>query len=503
VPPPETLPAAVASCEVPAPPAWDALVATLAETRGFWLLESALAGRPLGRFSFAGAGPCAIVRARADRVELEPLRADAPRPWARRRTLRGDPLAGLRELLPRAAAETDARVPFTGGAVGWLAYELAAQLEGVAVAPLADLGLPDACLLLVDRGLAFEHATGRLHAAALGVGRDGVHALGAASRAAEGLATRVARGASDPFEAGRRRPRPPAGPAPPGPEPLRLRDAATGLRLGAFFDAEAYGKAVERIRELIAAGEVYQANLTHRMRVETAADPWRIYTELRRVNPAPFAAWLELPELAVVGSSPERFVRVEPDGRVETRPIKGTRPRGTTPDEDRALRAALAASGKDRAENVMIVDLARHDLGRVCRPGSVEVPDLFAIETYATVFQMVSTVRGRLRPGRDALDLVRAAFPPGSMTGAPKRAALEILARLEPVRRGVYSGALGWLDARGGADLSVVIRTLLCRPGRAWLHVGGGVVLDSDPAAEWEEARAKARALLDAVARAG
>jgi anthranilate/para-aminobenzoate synthase component I len=166
------------------------------------------------------------------------------------------------------------------------------------------------------------------------------------------------------------------------------------------------------------------------------------------------------------------------------------------------LRAALGESVKERAENVMIVDLMRNDLGRVCVPGSIEVPELFALEPYATVWQMVSSVRGRLRPGLDVVDALRAAFPPGSMTGAPKVAAIELLARLEPVRRGVYAGALGWLDVRGGAELAVVIRTLLLRPGRAWLHVGGGIVLDSEPAAEWAETLAKARAPLDALADA-
>jgi anthranilate/para-aminobenzoate synthase component I len=185
---------------------------------------------------------------------------------------------------------------------------------------------------------------------------------------------------------------------------------------------------------------------------------------------------------------------------VESRPIKGTRPRGDTLEENAALRRALLASEKDRAENLMIVDLVRNDLGRVCRTGSVRVPELFRLEAFATVHQMVSVVDGRLRADRDALDAVAAAFPPGSMTGAPKLAALEILDALEPVRRGVYSGALGYLDARGGLDLCVVIRTLLVRRGRAWIHAGGGVVADSHPLAEYRESLDKARALLEALA---
>ena len=204
-----------------------------------------------------------------------------------------------------------------------------------------------------------------------------------------------------------------------------------------------------------------------------------------------------------MSSSPERFLRVGEDGWVESRPIKGTRPRGRDAGSDERLRAELAGSEKDLAENVMIVDLVRNDLGRVCEIGSVHVPELRVIERYATVFQMVSTIRGRLRPEYDALDAFAASFPPGSMTGAPKIAAMSLLARLEPCRRGFYSGALGWLDARGGADLSVLIRAAILREGRAFVHVGGGVVADSDPHGEWRESMDKARALLAALALAG
>jgi len=485
-------PAHVAVREIPAPPAWPALVERLRETSGFWLLESALPGEPLGRFSFAGAAPWQVLRARGTRIRIDGA--------AGRRALRGDPLAVLRSVLhPPLAPDLGAELPFVGGAVGWLGYEVGARAGGAPPRVADDLGLPEVALLFVDRVLALERATGRLRATAVATG-DGAHEH--AERAAERLAARVARGEPDPFDAGprQRAPRPRAAAA--WPEPLRLRDAATGLELGAFFDEAGYQKAVLRIQDQILAGEVYQANLTHRLHAATSAEPWAIYTELRRRNPAPFAAYLELDEGALIGSSPERFLRVDSDGGVESRPIKGTRPRGATPAEDEALRQSLAASEKDRAENVMIVDLVRNDLGRVCATGSVAVPELFAIEPYATVFQMVSAVRGRLRPGCDGLDAVRAAFPPGSMTGAPKRAAMRLLAALEPVRRGVYSGALGWFDVRGGLDLAVVIRTILHRPGHAWLHVGGGIVLDSDPADEWAETLAKARALLDAVAHA-
>ena len=271
----------------------------------------------------------------------------------------------------------------------------------------------------------------------------------------------------------------------------------------AFFDAYTYAKAVDAAKEEIAAGEVYQVCLTHRKERDCAADPWDLYRKLLELNPAPFSSYFELPEVAIVSSSPERFLRVDADRWVESRPIKGTSSRGRDEASDLASRAALETSAKDRAENLMIVDLVRNDLGRVCEVGSVEVPALMEIESYASVYQMVSTIRGRLRDECDVFDLVRATFPPGSMTGAPKIAAMRILDELEPVRRGVYSGALGYFDLRGGADLCVVIRTILLSDGRAYLHTGGGIVADSNSADEWQESMDKARLLEAALDEVG
>jgi para-aminobenzoate synthetase component 1 len=490
--------ARIAIREIHAPPAWKPLRARVARARGGWLLESAETCVAGARWSFAGAAPRGVVRVCGDRADVEPWRADA---GLARANFRCDPFELLRRIAPRAAA-CDSELPFVGGLVGWLGYELAAHVERVATRTSGGVGAPDAAWLLVDRLLAFDHATSRLFATALGLGASADAAQDAAERAAEALASRVARGDADPFGAGTREAEDARLAAAPPLEPLLLRDAPTGLELGAFFDADSYAKAVTQISDEIAAGEVYQANLTHRLAARFGGDAWRLYETLAALSPAPRAAFLALPEIAVVGSSPECFLRLDAEGRVETRPIKGTRPRGTTPANDARLAAELVASEKERAENAMIVDLMRNDLGRVCAPGSVEVPALFAVESYATLHQMVSTVRGRLRPGRDVVDLLRAAFPPGSMTGAPKIAAIDLLARLEPVPRGIYAGALGYVDARGGAELAVVIRTVLCRGRQAWLHVGGGVVMDSDPRAEWEETLAKARAPLDALAAA-
>jgi para-aminobenzoate synthetase component 1 len=256
---------------------------------------------------------------------------------------------------------------------------------------------------------------------------------------------------------------------------------------------------VERIQAHIRAGDVYQVNLTQQLSAPLAGTAWEFYLRLRRVNPAPFGAFLDGGAWAIVSASPERFLGVTPDGRVETRPIKGTRPRGATAAQDAALIAALRASEKDRAENVMIVDLLRNDLSRVCATGSVAVPELCAVESFATVHHLVSTVTGRLAPGRDAFDLLAAAFPGGSISGAPKIRAMEIIAGLEPVARGVYCGAIGYVSATGAMDTSVAIRTAVVRDGVVHFGVGGGVVADSDPAGEYAESLDKARGLVAAL----
>lgn len=469
-----------------------ALVARLRDEGLPWWLDSAMQAGRLGRFSFLGADPYLVLRARGREAELEirrPVRPDLD-PGATRRV--ADPFELVRSLLaPVRSMPTRGvpPVPFVGGAVGYFGYELGACVESLDLRAREDGGPPDLALLFVDRLVAIDHARGRAWAIGTGFGRDEREALECAARAREDVESL-------------------AGSAPAAGEvasvsvgaPSRLGAEPPGLET--FFGAGSYAAAVDEIRGEIAAGNVYQANLTQRMdlRLEKA-DPLTLYRDLRALNPAPFAAYLELPEVAVLSSSPERFLRLDPERAVESRPIKGTRPRGGTLEDDHRLRAELLASEKDRAENLMIADLVRNDLGRVCALGSVDVPELMSVESYATVFQMVSAVTGVLREDCDVVDLVRASFPPGSMTGAPKLAAIRLIDRLEPVRRGIYSGALGYLDARGGCDLSVVIRTLVLEAHAAHLHVGGGIVADSVPHDEYLESLDKARALLAVLAR--
>jgi para-aminobenzoate synthetase component 1 len=264
------------------------------------------------------------------------------------------------------------------------------------------------------------------------------------------------------------------------------------------FDRRAYLQAVRRAIDYVHAGDCFQVNVAQRLLHPATLAPWELYARLRQRNPAPFAGYFDLGEFAVASASPERFVLVR-DGQVQTRPIKGTRPRGATPEEDRARAAELLASAKDRAENVMIVDLLRNDLGRVCAYGSVRVEAVCRLESYQTVHHLVSEVRGTLRPGLGPVDLLRAAFPGGSVTGAPKVRAMEIIAELEPTARGPYCGSLGYIGFDGSMDTSILIRTFTA--GKGWIQfpVGGGIVADSDAEAEYAETLHKAEGLLRAL----
>ncbi|MCK4262328.1 aminodeoxychorismate synthase component I, partial [bacterium] len=261
---------------------------------------------------------------------------------------------------------------------------------------------------------------------------------------------------------------------------------------------EGYLNAVRRAKDYIGKGDIYQVNLSQRFSADFSTPPYELYKRLRSINPAPFASFLNFDGVAIVGASPERFLRLR-GGKVETRPMKGTRPRGKSLEEDSKLREELLQSEKDKAELVMIVDLERNDLGKVCEYGSVQVTESRTLEPYATVFQTTATIEGRLREGKDSVDLLKATFPGGSITGAPKVRAMEIIDELEPTKRGIYTGSIGYLSFSGALDLNIVIRTFILKDGRAYFQVGGGIVADSCPEAEYEETLDKAKALFLAV----
>ncbi|MDG2207167.1 MAG: aminodeoxychorismate synthase component I [Pirellulales bacterium] len=490
-------------CEISAP-FWT-LIPTLASERGCVLLDSSLGAPAVGRFSFIGMDPVAVLAARRNDPrshpfdvdievtrytsatgEMNPLVGTSRQPSTE--NSRGDVLESLRGLLGEYAVSFEARTeelfPLLGGAIGFFGYE-AGSWGGPdeKIKTASDSSIPDVYFALYDQLLCHDHATNETYISTVGRGRNMPGARAAAAQSTESLRERL----QNPTI--RRKSQPVGVDATP-------QDSDQYSEPRGCFDAAEYCGAVTRIRDHIEAGDIYQACMTQRFenRLGTG-DPWQLYCQLRKTNPAPFACYLQTPTFSIVSASPERYLAVDRQGTAESRPIKGTRPRGETVALDTALRKELSESSKDRAENVMIVDLVRNDFGRVCRFGSIEVSDLMQIETYATVFQMVSTVRGDLQSECDALDLVRATFPGGSMTGAPKIEAMKILDRLEPVRRGVYAGGIGYLDYAGSMDLNMVIRSFIIEDRNVFYHGGGGIVADSIPEAEYQESLDKVVAL--------
>ena len=429
---------------------------------GLVLLESARPGRN-ARWTYLTADPVAV------------LESPAAGP---------DPFAVARRLVARldrtAVVPADAPA-FLGGLVGFLGYDLGGTLERLPAIASPDQDLPPLRLALHDWVVAWDRRTG--------------HAwLG--GRALDGDGRRLARRLDDVHA------------RLTTPARRRAEEEAPG---GSFafrsgLDRRAYEAGVRRVRQYIASGDLYQANLTRRLETPFDGDPWDLYRRLRTGDPSLFSAYLDLGPgqltgrpRALLSASPEPFLSVDPDGLVKTDPIKGTRPRGRDAATDRALARELLSSAKDRAENVMIVDVLRNDLGRVCRPGTVRVPRLCRLERTAAVQHLVSTVTGVLADGNDAFDLLAASFPGGSITGAPKIRAMEIIEGLEPVRRGPYTGAIGWIGPDGAMQTSIVIRTFVADGRRLTIHVGGGITWKSDPAAEWDETVTKARGPLGAI----
>ncbi|MCV7217575.1 aminodeoxychorismate synthase component I [Mycobacterium crocinum] len=378
---------------------------------------------------------------------------------------------------------SDLPFEFNLGYVGYLGYELKAETGGAA-AHQSDT--PDAALLFADRALVLDHATRTSY----------LLALSYSGNAADAEAWLTSTG-----EALRALPAAPLVPAPKltlsGPA---MTDPDVGMNVQLRHDRTAYLKRIDECFDEINAGESYEICMTNMVTVHTQVDVLPTFAHLRRVSPVPFGALLDFGDVAVLSASPERFLSIDLNGTVEAKPIKGTRPRGIDAAEDRAFVQELQDNPKDRAENLMIVDLLRNDLNTVCSVGSVHVPKLFDVETYAAVHQLVSTIRGTLAPGRSAVDCIRAAFPGGSMTGAPKVRTMEIIDRLEQGPRGVYSGALGWFSLSGASDLSIVIRTLVVDSGRVSFGVGGAIVALSDPDGEFDETVVKSRAMMTALA---
>ncbi|MFO7561788.1 MAG: aminodeoxychorismate synthase component I [Enhygromyxa sp.] len=449
------------------------------------LLENPGAPTSFGRYSYLCADPFWVFRSKRERAWSGPPGAE--------REVDGDPLTHLATLLRRFRCGVDrwrpGLPPFCGGALGYLGYELLYLFEpSVPDLGRDDLALPDLELHFYDLVFAADRQSGEGWILATGFGEQ--------PEAAEAKAReRLAAGREQLAALGPERAR-----AVPHPDRPRLREQDLTRRgITACVDRRDYLDAIADVQQNILAGNVFEVCLTQRFDLQFPGSGVELYEALRAANPAPMTAYLRAGELELLSSSPERFLSLDRAGVVETRPIKGTRPRGQTPEQDAALRFELEHSEKDRAENLMIVDLARNDLGKVCRFGTVEVTDLCAIEAYEYTWQMVSTIRGELEDRHDLVALLRATFPGGSMTGAPKVEAMKIIDRLEPTKRGVFSGSIGYIDFDGAMDWSIVIRTFIKKRELLTFHVGGAIVADSDPEDEYQETLDKAAGLIAAI----
>ncbi|HVV30277.1 MAG TPA: anthranilate synthase component I [Mycobacteriales bacterium] len=446
---------------------------------GTFLLESAEHGGLWSRYSFIGVHSAATLTERDGRaVWLGAGPDDHP----------DDPLAALRDAAARLRTPRRPGLPsLTGGLVGYLGYDAVRRIERLPDSAVDDLQLPELQFLLATDLAVLDHRDGSILLVAnviraLTPGAD-VDPGGAYDEAVSRLEAMSARLSA---------------PAPAAVDVLQ-RPAPTGVRRRT--PEGGYQEAVRRAKEYVRAGDVFQVVPSQRFELATTADPLDVYRALRASNPSPYMYLLRFEDMAVVGSSPEAQVTVS-GGRAVMHPIAGSRPRGATAADDQRLVAELLADEKERAEHVMLVDLARNDLGRVCSPGSIEVVELMAVERYSHISHIVSTVVGELAPGRDALDALAATFPAGTLSGAPKIRAMEIIDELEPTRRGLYGGVVGYVDVAGDLDMAIAIRTAVIRNGIGYVQAGAGIVADSDPDAEEQECRNKAAAVLGALVAA-
>jgi anthranilate synthase component I len=449
---------------------------------GTFLLESAEHGRSWSRWSFVGVRSSATLSERDGRA----VWTGTPPPGA---PAEGDPLEVLaatwRALL--GDAPDPELPPLTGGLVGYLGYDVVRRLERLPSYATDDLGLPELTMLVATDVAVVDHHEASVLLVANALVPDGASARTVTAAYDDAVARLDAMT------------RDLATPAPPSIATTRSVPPAEHV---SRTPAGQYQPAVKAALDAVRAGEVFQVQIGQRFETPTDADALDIYRVLRTLNPSPYMYLLRLDGFDIIGSSPEALVTVT-EGRALLHPIAGTRPRGETPERDAELAAELVADTKERAEHVMLVDLARNDLGRVCAPGTVRVVEFGALERYSHVWHIVSTVTGEVAADRDALDVLTACFPAGTLTGAPKVRAMEIIDELEPVRRGVYGGAVGYLDAAGNLDMAIAIRTAVVRDGTAYVQASAGIVADSDPASEEQETRNKARAVLQALATAG
>jgi anthranilate synthase component 1 len=455
-----------------------AFLAVAANEPNAFLLESVERGEQIGRYTFLGAKPYMKVQSRGAEVIVQR--------GSRREKRSGNVIQTVKELLrEHCPAEVPGLPPFTAGGVGYFAYDIVRQLENIGNRAKDDLDLPDCSLMFFDRLLAFDHLRHQIHIiASADVRRESPkqaydRAITDIARLEKKLAT--------------------------GLRSLKLQNSRRGrsgkLKIHSGTSRKRFIQSVNRAKEYIAAGDAFQVVLSQRLDFTPAVAPFDIYRALRTVNPSPYMYFLRNGDTHVLGSSPEMLVRVT-GRKLEYRPIAGTHPRGRDAADDVRLEREMLTDEKERAEHVMLVDLGRNDLGRVSEYGSVKVRDLMYVERYSHVMHLVSALEGKLRQGLDSLDAFAACFPAGTLSGAPKVRAMQIIEELEPTRRGIYGGSVLYADFAGNLDSCIAIRTMLMRGKKAYLQVGAGIVADSDPASEFDESMNKAQAVLKAVAAA-
>ncbi len=450
------------------------LFARFKEAANSFFLDSSHDPAKLGRWSFIGCDPFLVCKAKRGFVELN---------WASGKfeRLQGNPFLLLKGLFERFKLKFHpfTEIPFLGGGVGYFSYDLKDFIEELPDIAIDDLGLPDCVICLYDCIIAVDNLNHKTYLVSCGLPELNVKENHLRAKRRLGWMKEMVSGA-----------------------PLSLTSESGDPRSDIYysviwsnFTRSSYMKAIERAKEYIRSGDIYQVNLSQRFMIELKEPPFSLYSRLRTVSPAPFSSYLNFGDLTILSSSPERFLKIRGDC-IETRPIKGTRPRGRDASQDISLERELLASEKDRAEHVMIVDLERNDLGRICRFSTVHPSEFIIIERYSTVFHLVSTISGRLKKGVTPIGCLLATFPGGSITGAPKIRAMEIIEELEPTKRSVYTGAIGYIGFDGDMDTSIVIRTALVKGDKMYFQVGGGIVADSDPEAEYQETLDKAQGLL-------
>lgn len=457
----------------------------LGSPRNSFLLESVRTHYKTGRYSFVGIEPFLIFKSKGNYIEISHHSPDSCYSmgdiYHQKKT--GDPIKELRRIFSQYKSVRIRGLPnFTGGAVGYFSYDAGRLFERLPDKQEDDLRLWDIYLAFFDTIIAFDHFENKI----LTISNAPINTNGAYHKAVNKIERLM-----DRINAAKHK------------VEVNLQGATEGndnkgIEIESNFSKEGFEEMVMRAKWYIREGDIYQANLSQRLSILINIHPFEIYSVLCKINPSPFACYIEFEDITIAGSSPERLIKLEGDA-VQTRPIAGTRPRGNNPEEDLGKYIELILNEKERAEHIMLVDLERNDLGRVCEFGSVFVDELMVLENYSHVIHIVSNINGTLRKDKDRFDLLSACFPGGTITGTPKIRCMELIEELEPVKRGVYTGSIGYLSFNGDMDLNIAIRTLVIKDGRAYIQVGSGIVADSDPTREYYETLYKAEALLEAV----